>query len=82
MAEIFGHERLKVYQKGMQFTSLRKTLLDDLPLRVAACDHLYRGAESILLNIAHARPIPRGGGARPAQTNRSHAQTTLKGGQG
>jgi four helix bundle protein len=54
MAECFGHERLKVYQKGMQFASMRKTLLDDLPRRVAACDHLDRGAESILLNIAHA----------------------------
>jgi four helix bundle protein len=54
MAEHFGHERLKVYQKGMQFASMRKTLLDDLPRRVAACDHLDRGAESILLNIAHA----------------------------
>ena len=54
MAEHFGHERLKVYQKGMQFASIRKTLLDDLPRRVAACDHLDRGAESILLNIAHA----------------------------
>jgi hypothetical protein len=36
MAEHFGHERLKVYQKGMQFASMRKTLLDDLPRRVAA----------------------------------------------
>ena len=33
MAEHFGHERLKVYQKGMQFASMRKTLLDDLPRR-------------------------------------------------
>jgi len=54
MAEHFGHERLKVYQKGMQFATMRKTLLDDLPRRVAACDHLDRGAECILLNIAHA----------------------------
>ena len=37
MAEYFGHERLKVYQKGMQFASMRKTLLADLPRRVAAC---------------------------------------------
>ena len=37
MAEHFGHEKLKVYQKGMQFASMRKTLLDDLPRRVAAC---------------------------------------------
>jgi hypothetical protein len=31
MAEYLGHERLKVYQKGMPFASMRKTLLDDLP---------------------------------------------------
>jgi hypothetical protein len=37
MAEYFGHERLKVYQKGMPFASMRKTLLDDLLRRVAAC---------------------------------------------
>lgn len=54
MAEHFGHEQLKVYQKGMQFASMRRMLLDDLPRSVAACDHLDRGAESILLNIAHA----------------------------
>jgi hypothetical protein len=37
MVEYLGHERLKVYQKGMPFASMRKTLLDDLPRRVAAC---------------------------------------------
>jgi hypothetical protein len=36
MAEHFGHERLKVYQKGMPFASMRKTLLGDLPRRVAS----------------------------------------------
>jgi hypothetical protein len=37
MAEHVGHERLNVYQKGMPFASMRKTLLDDLPRRAAAC---------------------------------------------
>ena len=37
MENHFGHERLKVYQKGMPFASKRKTLRDDLPRRVAAC---------------------------------------------
>ena len=37
MAEHFGHERQKVYQKGMPFASMRKTLLNDLPRRIAAC---------------------------------------------
>jgi hypothetical protein len=54
MAQLFGHEKLKVYQKGLSFAARRKTLLDGLPRRVAACDHLDRGAESILVNIAHA----------------------------
>ena len=53
-AEPFGHEKLIVYQKGMRFASLRGDPLKDLPRRVAACDHLDRGAESILVNIAHA----------------------------
>lgn len=50
----FGHEKLKVYQKGMCFMAIRRELLDGLPRRVAACDHLDRGAESMLVNIAHA----------------------------
>jgi len=54
MAQLFGHEKLKVYQKGLGFAAGRKTLLDSLPRRVAACDHFDRGAESILVNIAHA----------------------------
>jgi four helix bundle protein len=54
MAEPFGHEKLIVYQKGLRFAALRRALLDVLPRGVAACDHLDRGAESILVNIAHA----------------------------
>ena len=51
MAQRFGHEKLIVYQKGMRFAVVRSALLDGLPRRVAACDHLDRGAESIPLNI-------------------------------
>lgn len=54
MAELFGHEKLIVYQKGMRFAAVRGALLAGLPKRVAAYDHLERGAESILVNIAHA----------------------------
>jgi len=54
MTRLFGHEKLRVYQKGMGFAEMRKALLDGLPRRVAACEHLNRGAESILVNIAHA----------------------------
>jgi len=54
MVQPFGHEKLIVYQKGMRFATLRGALLAELIRRVAACDHLDRGAESILVNIAHA----------------------------
>jgi four helix bundle protein len=54
MTQLFGHEKLKVYQKGMGFAGIRSTLLDGLRRRVAACEHLDRAAESILVNIAHA----------------------------
>ena len=54
MTAPFGHEKLAVYQKGMLFVVLRSALLDQLTRRVAACDHLERGSESILVNIAHA----------------------------
>ena len=54
MIQSFGHEKLIVYQKGMRFATLRSALLDELARRVSACDHLDRGAESIMINIAHA----------------------------
>jgi four helix bundle protein len=54
MTQPFGHEKLIIYQKGMSFMTLRSALLDRLDRRVAACDHLDRGAESIVVNIAHA----------------------------
>ena len=54
MTEPFGHEKLVVYQKGKRFVALRAALLDQVARRVAACDHLERGSESILVNIAHA----------------------------
>ena len=54
MTEPFGHEKLTVYQKGMRFALVHSALFDSLSRRVAACDHLDRGAESILVNIAHA----------------------------
>ena len=53
MTQPFGHEKLIVYQKAMRFAAVRGALLDGLARRVAACEHLDRGAESILVNIAH-----------------------------
>jgi four helix bundle protein len=57
MAQLFGHEKLQVYQKGMAFAEIRKGVLQGLPRRVAACEHLDRGAESIVVNIAHASSL-------------------------
>lgn len=54
MTQPFGHEKLIIYRKGMQFAGMQSALLDGLARRVAASDHLGRGAESILVNIAHA----------------------------
>jgi four helix bundle protein len=54
MTQPFGHEKLTVYQKATHFATWRDALLNGLARRVAACDHLERGAESIVLNIAHA----------------------------
>ncbi len=51
---MFGHEKLKVYGKSLGFVCMRSELLARINRTVAACDHLNRGAESILLNIAHA----------------------------
>jgi four helix bundle protein len=54
MTRLWGHEKLVVYQKGLRFVGLRGDLLSRLTRRVAACDHLERGSESVLVNIAHA----------------------------
>ena len=54
VAKVFGHEKLKGYQKGMNFVAIRGELLAGLPRRVSACDHLDRGTESVLVNMAHA----------------------------
>ena len=54
MAHVFRHEKLKVYQKALEFVEMRANLLKQISRKVAACDHLDRGAESMLLNIAHS----------------------------
>jgi hypothetical protein len=40
MAQLFGHGKLIGYQKGMAFAELRRGLLQGLPKRVSACEHL------------------------------------------
>ncbi|NLN00351.1 MAG: four helix bundle protein [Lentisphaerae bacterium] len=54
MAKLFGHEKLHVYGKAMQFAARRNDILGGLHRRVAACDHFNRSSESILVNIAHS----------------------------
>jgi len=54
MTQGLGHEKLKVYRKAMEFAVLQKHIVAPIQHRVAALDHLQRGAESILLNIAHS----------------------------
>ena len=54
MAEPFGHEKLIIYQKGLRSAAVRRALLDGLSRRVAACDHLDRGAESSLVSTDQA----------------------------
>lgn len=50
----FGHEKLIVYRKGLEFSAFCGTLLNSLSRRVAARDQLTRASESILVNIAYA----------------------------
>jgi len=52
--QLFGHEKLRVYQKALEFVALRKTLMEGLSQRVAASDHLIRAGESIPVNTAYA----------------------------
>jgi len=54
MTHVFGHEKLKVYQKAKAFAVSQRPMLASLHHQVAACDHLQRASESILLNIAHS----------------------------
>ena len=51
---MFGHQKLRVYEKSLQFVSTSDVLLRAVPRTVAACDHLCRASESLPLNIAHA----------------------------
>ena len=53
MAQLFGHEKLKVYQKGLGFAAIRSTLLEGLSRRVAACDHLAAMLTSLSKVAAH-----------------------------
>ncbi len=49
-----GVEKLIVYQRAKEFHSFRASLLRGIMPKVAACGHLERAGESVMLNIAHS----------------------------
>lgn len=50
----FAHEKLQVYQKGLACFAGLQPLIDSWPKRHAFVDHLSRGMESMLFNLAEA----------------------------
>ncbi|MEN8661277.1 MAG: four helix bundle protein [Lentimonas sp.] len=52
MSEVFDHEKLKVYQRSLDFVEYAEGLLANLPKGLAAYDQLDRASTSIPLNIA------------------------------
>jgi four helix bundle protein len=49
---MFDHEKLKVYQLSLEFVGWTSDLLDKVPKKINACDHLEAASTSIVLNIA------------------------------
>lgn len=48
----FDHEKLKVYQKSVEFISWGTQLLQEVKMKNQVTDHLNRAANSVVLNIA------------------------------
>ncbi|MEY2878102.1 MAG: hypothetical protein RLZZ15_482 [Verrucomicrobiota bacterium] len=48
----FDHERLKAYQKALEFVSFAGPIIDELPAKLAAKDQLDRASTSVVLNLA------------------------------
>src|SRR5215510_8920636 len=48
----FDHEKLVVYQRGIQFVAWASQLMEDLPSKLAVFDQLDRASTSVPLNIA------------------------------
>jgi four helix bundle protein len=49
---IFDHEKLKVYQKALDFSKWTGFLLDKISPKISICNHLDEASSSIPLNIA------------------------------
>jgi four helix bundle protein len=48
----FDHERLKAYQRALEFVSFVGPIIEELPPRLSARDQLDRASTSIVLNLA------------------------------
>lgn len=48
----FDHEKLKVYQKSIEFVALVNKIVKGIKVRTSTIDQLDRAADSIALNIA------------------------------
>jgi four helix bundle protein len=49
---MFDHEKLRVYQYSLDFVEWAGNLIDDIPNKIAVCQHLDEASTSISLNIA------------------------------
>jgi four helix bundle protein len=49
---VFDHEKLKAYQEALRFVGWADSLMESIPGRVAAKDHLDRASTSTVLNLA------------------------------
>ncbi len=49
---MFHHEKLKVYQRSLQFAGWSQVLIDSLTKKTSTRDQLERAGDSIALNIA------------------------------
>jgi four helix bundle protein len=49
---IFDHEKLKAYQRALHFVAWVDPVLERLPGKISAKDHLDRASTSVVLNLA------------------------------
>jgi len=49
---LFDHERLRAYQRSIEFVAWSSQLLENLPPKLAVCDQLDRASTSTPLNTA------------------------------
>ena len=52
MGSVLGHEKLRVYQRGLDYATWTHAVLAGIEPSVAALDHWDRAAESIVENLA------------------------------